>query len=198
MEQIRTFVAIELDEALKNVLRQVQGELKRAPVSRIGRWVSPDGIHLTLKFLGNVSTERVPEITQALERSCRSFAPFTIALSQPGFFPNAHRLRVVWVGVTGDVGTLQQLQHAVETELNALGFAPEKRGFQPHLTLARIRDYARPNEREEMAKRIAAIQVDTSIEMLVREVHLMRSDLRPSGAVYTRLATVPLGRATGG
>jgi 2'-5' RNA ligase len=193
MEQIRTFVAIELDDTLKDVLRQVQEELKRAPIARIGRWVAPDGIHLTLKFLGNISPERVPEITQAIERGCHSFAPFTISLSQPGFFPNARRLRVVWVGVDGEVETLLQLQRSVESALNAIGFPPEKRGFQPHLTLARIRDYARPNEREEMAKRIAAVQVDTSASMLVREVHLIRSDLRPTGAVYTRLSTVPLG-----
>ncbi|MEM4725212.1 MAG: RNA 2',3'-cyclic phosphodiesterase [Candidatus Hadarchaeum sp.] len=192
MEQIRTFVAIELDERLKNALRQVQEELKRAPISRIGRWVAPDGIHLTLKFLGNVSSERVPEITRAIERGCRSFTPFSISLSQPGFFPNARRLRVVWVGVDGDIETLLQLQRAVESELNAIGFPPEKRGFQPHLTLARIRDYARPNEREEMAKCIGAIQVDSSASMLVREVHLIRSDLRPTGAVYTRLTTIPL------
>ncbi|MGC8787272.1 MAG: RNA 2',3'-cyclic phosphodiesterase [Anaerolineae bacterium] len=192
MEQIRTFVAIELDEHLKDALRQVQEELKRAPISHIARWVAPDGIHLTLKFLGNVSSERVPEITQAIERGCQSFSPFTISLSQPGFFPNARRLRVIWVGVDGDVDTLSQLQRAVESELNAIGFPPEKRGFQPHLTLARIRDYARPNEREEMAKHIAAVQIDRNASMLVHEVHLIRSDLRPTGAVYTRLATVPL------
>ncbi|MGB9879848.1 MAG: RNA 2',3'-cyclic phosphodiesterase, partial [Anaerolineae bacterium] len=114
------------------------------------------------------------------------------SLSQPGFFPNARRLRVIWVGVDGDVDTLSQLQRAVESELNAIGFPPEKRGFQPHLTLARIRDYARPNEREEMAKHIAAVQIDRNASMLVHEVHLIRSDLRPTGAVYTRLATVPL------
>ncbi len=192
MEPIRTFVAIELDERLKDVLRQVQEELKRAPISRIGRWVAPEGIHLTLKFLGNVSPQRVPEITQAIERGCRSFAPFSLSLSKPGFFPNARRLRVIWVGVEGDVDTLSQLQRAVESELNAIGFPPEKRGFQPHLTLARIRDYARPNEREEMAKCIGTIQVDSSVSMLVREVHLIRSDLCPTGAVYTRLATVSL------
>lgn len=192
MEPIRTFVAIELDERLKDVLREVQEELKRAPVSRIGRWVAPEGIHLTLKFLGNIAPERVPEVTQAIERGCRSIAPFTISLSKPGFFPNARRLRVIWVGVDGDVETLLQLQRTVESELNAIGFPPEKRGFQPHLTLARIRDYARPDEREEMAKCIAAVQVDTTASMLVREVHLIRSELRPTGAVYTRLTTVPL------
>jgi 2'-5' RNA ligase len=193
MEMMRTFVAIELDDALLKGLRQVQDELKRAPVARLARWVSPPGIHLTLKFLGDVSSDRVPEITQAIERGCHSSAPFRISLSAAGFFPNAHRLRVVWVGVDGDVEMLLQLQRTVESELNALGFAPEGRGFQPHLTLARMRDYARPADREEMAKRIGAVQVDSHSEMWAREVHLIRSELRPTGAVYTSLAAVPLG-----
>jgi len=192
MEMIRTFVAIELHEAVMKALRQVQDELKRAPVARVARWASPDGIHLTLKFLGDVSSDRVPEITQAIERGCHSFAPFRISLSAAGFFPNPNRLRVVWVGVDGEVESLLRLQRAVESELNALGFPPEGRGFQPHLTLARVRDYARPAEREELAKRIGAVQVDTHSEMQVREVHLIRSQLRPTGAVYTPLATVPL------
>lgn len=193
MEMIRTFVAVELDDALLKVLRRVQDELKRAPVARQARWVAPTGIHLTLKFLGDVSSDRVPEITRAIERGCHSFAPFRLCLSAAGFFPNAHRLRVVWIGVDGDVQVLLQLQRAVESELNALGFAPEGREFQPHLTLARMRDYAHPAEREEMAKRIGAVQVDTGSEMWVREVHLIRSELRPTGAVYTSLAVVPLG-----
>jgi 2'-5' RNA ligase len=193
MEMLRTFVAIELDAALLKALRQVQDELKRAPVARQARWVAPAGIHLTLKFLGDVSSDRVAEITQAIERGCHSFAPFRLSLSGAGFFPNAHRLRVVWVGVDGDVEVLLQLQHAVESELNALGFPPEGRGFQPHLTLARMRDYAHPAEREEMAKRVSAVQVDTGSDMWARQVHLIRSELRPTGAVYTSLAAVPLG-----
>jgi 2'-5' RNA ligase len=195
METIRTFVAIELDEGILTALREVQAQLKRAPVARIGRWVASAGIHLTLKFLGDVSSGRVPEITQAIERGCRACVQFSLHLSNPGFFPNAHRLRVVWIGVEGDVETLARLQRAVESELNALGFPPEGRGFQPHLTLARVRDQAGTDEREELAKRIAAVQVDASVGMTAREVCLMRSDLRPSGAVYTRLATVPLAMA---
>ena len=191
MEMMRTFVAIELDQALLKALCEVADVLKRAPVARLARWVSPDGIHLTLKFLGDVSSDRVPEITQAIERGCHSFTPFRISLSAAGFFPNPHRLRVVWVGVDGEVETLLRLQRAVESELNTLGFPPEGRGFQPHLTLARVRDYARSAEREELAKRIGAVQVDTHSEMQVHEVHLIRSQLRPTGAVYTSLAAVP-------
>jgi 2'-5' RNA ligase len=192
MEMIRTFVAVELDGAMKRGLTQVQDVLKRAPAGRLVRWVAPTGIHLTLKFLGDVSSDRIAELTEALKRACRSSMPFQVGLTQAGFFPDAHRLRVVWVGVGGEVENLLRLQRAVEDELNAVGFRPEGRGFQPHLTLGRVRDFARAAEREELAKRIAATQVDTNVAMLVREVHLIRSDLRPTGAEYTMLATVSL------
>jgi len=194
MEMIRTFVAIELDPTMLAALRQVQARLQRDPISRIGRWVAPDGIHLTLKFLGDVANDRVDEITQAIQRGCQSSTPFLISLTNPGFFPNARKLRVVWVGVGGDEQALLQLQVAVEHELNVIGFTPEGRGFQPHLTLARIRDQATTYEREEMAKRISAVQTDASASMLVREVSLIRSELQPSGAVHTNLSTVSLGK----
>ena len=192
MEQIRTFIAIELDDALKTALTQVQEQLKSARVSRIGRWISPNSIHLTLKFLGNVPVARIAEIEQAIRQACASFAPFDISLAGAGCFPNARRPRVIWVGVDGDVETLNRLQRSIESELSSIGFATEKRRFHPHLTLARIRDSARPHEREEMAKLIAAAQVDTSASMTVQDISLMRSDLRPTGAVYTRLAAIPL------
>jgi 2'-5' RNA ligase len=196
MEWIRTFVAIELDHTIKAALEAAQRELKRSAVSRIGRWVSLDGIHLTLKFLGDISPGRVPEISQAIERGCRPFAPFPISLAAAGFFPNAQRLRVVWVGVGGDIQKLVQLQQAVESELTALGFPAERRGFQPHLTLARIRDFAGPRERAEMAELISALHVDTDATMTVHQVSFIRSELRPTGAVYTSLAAMPLGGQT--
>ena len=193
MEMIRAFVAIELDDAVKGALVQAQNTLKRAPVGRLVRWVSPDGIHLTLKFLGDISSDRVTDITRSIERGCGTFSPFRIALSEAGFFPNAHRLRVVWVGVGGEVEHLLRLQRSVEAELGTLGFPPEGRGFQPHLTLGRVRDSALSAEREELAKRIATTQVEANAAMTVEKVRLIRSELRPTGAVYTTLAAVPLG-----
>jgi len=193
MEQIRTFVAIELDDALKAGLRQVQEQLKSANVSRIGRWVSPDSVHLTFKFLGNVPVGRVEEIAQAIKRACASFAPFSISLAAAGCFPNARRPRVIWVGIGGDVEPLKRLQRSVDSELSNIGFAVEKRRFHPHLTLARIRDRARPREREAMGELISTAKLDASVSMTVREISLMRSDLQPSGAVYTCLAAIALG-----
>lgn len=192
MEQIRTFVAIELDKALKTALRRIQASLKNSQVSHIARWVSPDSVHLTLKFLGNVPVTRVEEIGQAVHQACQPYAPFQICLTDLGCFPHARRPRVIWVGIGGEVETLVRLQRSVDSELNRIGFKPEKRGFTPHLTLARIRDRARPHERQELARLVSMAQVDTTASMTVREVHLIRSDLRPSGAVYTRLAAALL------
>ena len=192
MDEIRTFVAIELDHAFKVALGQVQARLKSSRVSHIGRWVSPDSIHLTLKFLGNVPVEQVEEIGQAVDCACESLAPFHISLAGLGCFPNVRRPRVIWIGIGGDLETLARLQHSVDSELNRIGFKPERRSFKPHLTLARIRDNARPSEREEMGMLISAEQVATTVSMTVREVSLMRSDLKPSGAVYSRLAAIRL------
>jgi len=192
MEQIRSFIAIELSDEVKVALRQVQRELKRSRVAQIARWVSPDGIHLTLKFLGNVAMQRLGEIERVLYRACEPYAPFPVSLTEPGCFPNTRRARVIWIGIGGDVETLARLHDAVESGLKPLGFEPERRGFTPHLTLARIRNRARPQERQEMAQWVSGVQVGSDVSMTVREVSLIRSDLRPTGAVYTRLAAVPL------
>jgi len=192
MSFIRAFIAIELDDAIRGELDAAQQQLKRSPVSHIGKWVAPQSIHLTLKFLGDIADTRVEPIGEALERACAQVQPFTLALSEAGCFPNAKRPRVIWVGVGGELEPLRQLQRAVEDEVNPLGFEPERRGFTPHLTLARIRDRARPSERTEMGQLLAKVTVDPAVSMAVTELSLMRSELQPSGAVYTCLFSAPL------
>lgn len=192
MEQIRTFVAIELDRAIQAALGQIQSPLKNSKAGHIARWVSPYSIHLTLKFLGNVPVNRVEGISQAISRACEGFAPFPIFLTGMGCFPHERRPRVIWVGIGGELETLERLQNSVDTALNRLGFRPEKRGFTPHLTLARIRDRARPHERQELIKLLPTVEVPSSASMMVREVYFIRSDLRPTGAVYTHLSAVEL------
>jgi 2'-5' RNA ligase len=194
MTSIRAFVAIELDETIKAALGKAQGQLKRSPLSHIGKWVRPQSIHLTLKFLGDIAENRVQPIGEALQRACSGVEPFSFTLSKMGCFPNPRRLRVIWVGVGGDVEALAQLQRSVEAEINPLGFEAERRGFTPHLTLARIRSKARPSERQELGQLLPKATVDTSVAMTVQELSLMRSELRPSGAVYTRLVAAPLGK----
>ncbi len=191
-DKVRSFVAIELDVHLSAALRELQGRLQRAPLARLGRWVSPEGIHLTLKFLGNVPTDRVPELEQALRRACARIASFPIGIAGLGCFPSLQRPRVLWVGVEEPTGSLQHLYSAVEHELERAGFRPEDRPFTPHLTLARIHDHATNRERAEFGAWVREQAIDRVGAMEVREVCLMRSVLRPGGAVYSRLATVPL------
>lgn len=191
MEQIRTFIAIELEEAVLDGLAQVQEQLKEDGATRVVRWVRPGGIHLTLKFLGNVPAQRIDGIGQALKRACTGFGPFTLTFGGLGCFPSARRPRVVWVGVQGDTETLARLQEAIEEEVAPLGFPTEKRGFSPHLTLGRVKK-ASTSEQRQLGELIRRTEVGLVGQMTVRAVNLMRSDLKPSGAVYTPLLSVAL------
>lgn len=197
MAMVRTFVAIELDTAFVRVLATMQADLQKGGAARAGRWVRPEGIHLTLKFLGDVPEDKLDAIYRAVGNACASFAPFTLTLGTLGCFPNLRRPRVVWVGVQDEAGQLAALQQAVERELDQLGYQPEERGFTPHLTLARVREETRHEDVEALVKLIDKAQVATPpppvTTMRVESVSVMKSDLQPSGAVYTELSRQPLG-----
>ncbi|HOG48172.1 MAG TPA: RNA 2',3'-cyclic phosphodiesterase [Anaerolineae bacterium] len=194
MDTIRAFIAIELDAPLRAALGELQGRLKRAPLGRLGRWVDPGGIHLTLKFLGDVSTSQLPELRQALQRAAGEVLPFDVALAGLGCFPNTRQPRVIWVGVDEPTGALKRLQCAVERELGAIGFPPEGRAFTPHLTLARVRDQVASLERAELGAWVQQQSVGRVGAMCAAELALMQSQLRPGGAVYTCLEAAPLQR----
>jgi 2'-5' RNA ligase len=192
MERIRTFIAIELDESIKDGLTKLQERLKgEAPRGSV-RWVRAEGIHLTLKFLGDVPANQIGEITRALERSCQGCTPFSLSCGDLGCFPNLKRPRVVWVGIQEETGTLAQLQKVIEENVAPLGYPSEKRKFSPHLTLGRVQRRVSSGDLRRLGELVGASEIGTLGLMEVRSVNLMRSDLRPSGAVYTRLAEVEL------
>jgi len=192
VKEMRVFIAIELGRELQNNLLILKERLERQVPYRSVRWVRPEGIHLTLKFLGDVPAARIAAISQAVETACRSFEPFTCELSGLGCFPNPRRPRVLWVGVHEPSGTLKGLHKAVERELAAIGFAPENRPFSPHLTLGRVQRKAGRSDRDILGEVIARSSVGLVGRLTVSEVNVIRSELRPSGAVYTALARVPL------
>ena len=149
-----------------------------------------------MKFLGNIDAGRVDDITQGMQRACRELAPFKLALSNLGVFPNASRPRVVWAGVQGDLEPLVRLQTGIETHLARLGFPPENRPFTPHLTLGRVRDQASNPQRSRLGNAVSACFTEAPQPWSVQAAHLVRSDLGPRGATYTNLASVPLGGGT--
>ena len=192
MEKIRTFIAIKLDESIKDGLTKLQERLKGEMPQGSVRWVRPEGIHLTLKFLGDVPASQIGKITEALEKSCQGFAPFSLSCAGLGCFPNLRRPHVVWVGIQEETGNLAQLQKAIEENVAPLGYPTEKRKFSPHLTLGRVQRRVSPGDRRRLGELVGASQIGTLGQMEVHSINLIRSDLRPSGAVYTRLAEVEL------
>ncbi len=193
MKQIRTFIAIELDETIKGALADLYGQLKvEVPHSSV-RWVKPEGIHLTLKFLGDVPANRIGEVERALAQACVGFPSFTFSVGGLGCFPNHRRPRVVWVGVQEKSGTLPRLQKAIDDAMERLGFPPEGRRFHAHLTLGRTQRRASSNDVHRLGQLVSEAGIGEPLgQMEAQIVSLIKSDLRPTGAVYTQLAAVRL------
>jgi 2'-5' RNA ligase len=189
MEQIRSFIAIELPQELKLALTRLRDKLKsgsRAPV----KWVDPDSVHLTLKFLGNIDSGIIGKITSAMEEAVHGTPPFSIEVSGLGVFPNIRHVQVVWVGLTGEVAKLGQLQQRIETSLIPLGFAAESRSFTPHLTVGRVRDYAAPDERQDLGQIVTGMAFEAICKVNVDAIHLIKSQLTREGPVYSKIGTV--------
>ena len=189
---IRSFIAINLPEATKDALTKVGQRLRRrAPYDSV-RWSKVSGIHLTLKFLGDVAPSDLPEIKSVLAEVGTRHTQFRFTVGGVGCFPNVRRPRVVWVGVEEETGALDALQRDVEQNLVPLGFEPEKRAFHPHLTLGRTRRNVRSADLRRLGELIATAGVGELGQVHVDAFHLMRSDLRPRGAIYTALASFAL------
>ena len=191
MEQIRSFIAIELPDPVKASLSSLEDRLRPAEHPYV-KWVDPQSIHLTLKFLGNIAQDRVPQIIEAIVQASQGISPFQIQIGGLGVFPNLQRPRVIWVAIKGEVEKLAMLQTGIEQAFVPLGFAPESRSFSPHLTLGRLRERASPGERRSIGELMMATEFESGPAMEVKEISLMRSKLTPSGAIYSRLASIEL------
>lgn len=193
---IRCFIAIELPPEVLRVLEDLQGRLGKGR-EQAAKWVPAGGIHLTLKFLGDVPSDRMPLIASVMGRVGAAGTPLVLQLAEAGCFPSADRPRVLWAGLAGDVDGLAQLHSRVQDAMAESGFPREARAFTPHLTLARMRDLATPDELRRVGSAVRALSVPR-VGFVAREIALIRSDLLPSGAVYTVLATSRLGGAQDG
>ncbi|MBS1251991.1 MAG: RNA 2',3'-cyclic phosphodiesterase [Anaerolineales bacterium] len=192
MAGIRSFIAIELAQDLLDGLMEVQDDLRANEWADQVRWVRPGGIHLTLKFLGDVPAGRIDAIGEGVAQAVAGTEPFTVTAEELGVFPNWRRPRVIWVGVGGKTGQLHTVQERVEKAMEDLGFEPERRSFHPHFTLGRVHRRAGSGYKRRLGEGLQDETVETVGQMWVEEVSLMRSQLKPSGAVYTQLGAYPL------
>ena len=189
-DDIRTFIAIELPTSLRDHLDALLRQLKRKRDNDI-KWVDAANIHLTLKFLGSVKSELIAEISAVMAHAAAGSVPVDMHLAATGAFPNLTRPQVAWVGLGGETEALNQLLKTLESGLEPLGFAPERRPFRAHLTLARLKDRAGPATRSSLGERLRAVATDRC-DFRVDGVALIRSRLSPEGPHYSQLAVAPL------
>ena len=190
---MRTFIAIDLDPAVKQQMRtlqrRLQSDLRPLGGDRLLKWTNPDKVHVTLRFLGDTSEAQTRQLADELRQITLEMAPFVLQLGGIGVFPNWPRLRVLWVRVEGELMALHHLQQRVEAAAQAAGFAAEEKSFSPHITLARMGNDARSDEVRHIGDFLRAGSAQTASSPVtawhVEEIVHIQSQLRPEGAVYT-------------
>jgi RNA 2',3'-cyclic 3'-phosphodiesterase len=155
------------------------------------RWVPVKNIHLTLKFLGDVSPTNVDILAQMLRAEADSCPQFEFTVGGLGSFPDPKRVRVLWVGIQAPA-ELEALRHGIESAAVRLGYEPDLRPFSAHLTIGRVRDTASAADLQRIRKTVEEIKIDSLGTARVNSVHLYKSDLKPNGSVYTRMFSAPL------
>lgn len=196
---LRTFIAVELPPAVKQQVQTVQHHLRqtldREGLGDLMRWTFGDNLHLTLRFLGDTSSAQRAEMEKSLTALVGTFPPFRLAVQKLGAFPSLRKPNIVWLDFGGDLHVLDPLQKRIEAAVQALGFDPEDRRFTPHLTVARAQKSAASAalvRAGELLRVEAEKPLPPASFFRVEQIHLIRSDLRPSGPVYRPLATFTL------
>jgi 2'-5' RNA ligase len=183
----RAFLAIELSAEVLSEISSIQARLKKAVQGTI-RWVRPEAMHLTLKFLGDISENDIATISRVMADQAGAIKPFALDVGTLGAFPDMTRPRVIWLGIGGDVELLIRFQKSLDQALHGQGFPEEERVFSPHLTLARIKE---PRGVIGLAKISEKTGKHAAGPFSARELVLFRSQLTPQGAIYSQLACFP-------
>lgn len=186
MASIRTFIAIPTPDNVRQVLSDIQAELKtsRAEV----KWELQEKLHITLRFLGNVDDRQLPQLMDECSKSICNFPSFSLIYGGLGCFPDIRNPRIVWAGSHNDDGTLFKMRKEIDDIVAGYGFERENRSFHPHITLARIKGKQNiPN----LIKMLQSITFEPH-PVIIDEVHFMKSELRPTGSIYTRMHTIVL------
>ncbi len=188
--KIRAFIAFHLPEDVRTYIRDLQNQLRSRGLDL--RWVAPENIHLTLKFLGDINPSDTEQIAQAMSQAVQGTSALHLGAKGLGVFPTVRKARVLWIGLTGDTHDLIGLQNRLDDRLAELGYEKESRAFKAHLTIARAKESPDPKQVLEAMEKFANF---ASPDFAAEELILWQSQLKPSGAVYTKLKSVSLTRS---
>jgi len=193
MSLVRVFIAIELSEPVCDAIQKQTARLRQTLGNELIRWVPTQNMHLTLKFLGDTTTSHLEFLKQMLAREANSHPQFNLQLGGLGAFPNSKRPRLLWIGIHAPAD-LVSLQKSIESGTSRLGYEQEERAFSPHLSIGRVRQNIGPPEQQKIRTALDTIQLGNIGTARVDSVHLYRSDLQPSGSIYTKLFSAPLSK----
>ena len=192
MNLLRAFIAIEIPLGIREAICRAIIPLQKG-LGLVVRWVPMENMHLTLKFLGDVSPGNVEMLSQMLRAEADLFQCFDLRLHGLSSFPNLKRPRVIYIGIQAP-SMLEALQRGIDSASRRLGYESEERGFSPHLTIGRVKQSITATEQQAIRHALEETRIDLLGTARVDSVHLYKSDLRPTGSVYTRLFSAPLKR----
>jgi RNA 2',3'-cyclic 3'-phosphodiesterase len=193
MSLLRAFIAIELPAHVCDAIQKQTARLRQTLGNDLIRWVPTQNMHLTLKFLGDTTTSYLDFLKQLLTHEADSHPQFDLQLGGLGSFPNSRRPRLLWIGLHAPAD-LASLQRSVEAGTSRLGYEQEERAFSPHLTIGRVKQNISPPEMQKIRTALDTIQLGNIGTARVDSIHLFKSDLQPSGPIYTKLFSAPLSK----
>ncbi|EFK05839.1 2'-5' RNA ligase [delta proteobacterium NaphS2] len=186
--EIRSFLAFELPPDIKQVVLTVYSAEKKLPLDL--RWIKPDNVHLTVVFMGNIPEDKIEAVGDTARKVCAGFSPFDVTPGPVGFFGSRRHPRVLWMGLNGEVRSMGYFRDALQKKLKPFGIKRERRPYKPHLTLGRFRKNAHPwPHLDYMMAKYRDMDGPTCV---LKNLALFKSDLKPGGAIYTKLDAWPL------
>jgi RNA 2',3'-cyclic 3'-phosphodiesterase len=191
MSLLRAFIAVEIPPGIHQAIEKQTAPVRAAITPSLIRWVAVENIHLTVKFLGDVSPANVEMLEQMLCAEVGHHSAFELEFGGLGAFPSSKRPRILWIGIQAPAG-LAALQHGIEAATATLGYPGEQRPFSPHLTIGRVKQNVGSSGIQQIRTALEGTKIGTLGTAKVTAIHLFKSDLKPSGAVYTKLFTAPL------
>jgi len=190
MNLLRAFIAVEIPLPIRQAVNSATSDLQKE-INSLVRWVPMENMHLTLKFLGDVSPSNVDMLTQMIRAEADLFHCFDFELNGLGSFPNLKRPRVIYIGIQAPA-MLEALHRGIESASRRLGYESEERGFSPHLTIGRVKQNIAPAEQQTIRRALEGTKIDSLGTARVDSLHLYKSDLQSTGSVYTKLYSAPL------
>ena len=186
-DTIRAFIAIPLDPKIQHSIERMQDHLKKS--NNDIKWVKPENIHITLKFLGDIDTKQINSIKQILSNCTHNTRPFKVELSQLGAFPNIDRPRTLWVGLKDSKQRLNQISMSLEKTLGKIGFQTDQKPFSSHITIGRIRS---SKNIDALSKSMSSYQISENCTQTISKIILFQSTLCSEGPIYQSLHQIKL------